>query len=117
VNVASLAAVLSPPGIAPYCVSKHGVLAMSDVLRTDLEADGSPVRVSVVLPSQLRTTLGAEPAAWHEWALPTEEVTARIARGIERDQHYIFTHPERTDVVEARFTTILDDAHRADSPV
>jgi NAD(P)-dependent dehydrogenase (short-subunit alcohol dehydrogenase family) len=43
VNMASMAAVVPVMGIAPYNVSKHGVLALSETLRDELVAAGSKV--------------------------------------------------------------------------
>ncbi len=40
VNVASVAAVTPVPGIAPYNVSKYGLLALSETLHADLQASG-----------------------------------------------------------------------------
>jgi len=50
VNVASMAAVLALPRLAPYTVAKHGVLGLTDVLRAELEGLGAPVGASVVMP-------------------------------------------------------------------
>ena len=59
VNVASVAAVTPVPGIAPYNVSKYGLLALSETLRVDLEAAGSSVGVTVVMPGRVATSLGS----------------------------------------------------------
>ena len=59
VNVASMAAVTPVPGIAPYNVSKHGLLALSETLQADLQAAGSSVGVTVVMPGRVATSLGS----------------------------------------------------------
>jgi NAD(P)-dependent dehydrogenase (short-subunit alcohol dehydrogenase family) len=51
VNIASMASVTALAGIGPYTVAKHGVLGLSDVVRAELAAAGSPVGVSVVFPA------------------------------------------------------------------
>src|SRR5262249_29519700 len=61
VNVASMAAVVPVPGIAPYNVAKHGVLALSDTLRMELRDSGAPIGVSVVMPGRVPTRLGRAP--------------------------------------------------------
>ena len=58
VNTASIAGLLSAPGMAPYCVSKYGVVAISECLHHDLNlvAPGK-VNVSVVCPAWVKTRI------------------------------------------------------------
>jgi NAD(P)-dependent dehydrogenase (short-subunit alcohol dehydrogenase family) len=115
VNVASLAAVVPWPAIAPYNVSKHGVLALSETLLGDLRATGSTIGVSVVMPGRVATGIGlpsgapapdvdpdAEPGM-----LSAEAVAAQIMAAVEEDRLYVFTHTDRMNQVEARFDAIL----------
>ena len=37
VNTASVAGLISPPGMGAYCVSKHGVVVLSEVLHHELQ--------------------------------------------------------------------------------
>ena len=116
VNVASMAAVVPVAGIAPYNVSKHGVLALSETLHGELAGAGAPIGVTVVMPGRVPTRLGrpagapepdvAVPAAGE---LAPREVGERVARAVRRDQLYLFTHPERLDEVRARFARIAGD--------
>jgi NAD(P)-dependent dehydrogenase (short-subunit alcohol dehydrogenase family) len=55
VNTASFAGLAGAPGIMTYGVAKAGVVALSEQLRAEVEAQG--VRVSVVCPSFFRTNL------------------------------------------------------------
>lgn len=55
VNVASLAGLLFPPGMGPYNVTKSGVVALSETLRSELSGTG--VGVSLVCPSFFPTHL------------------------------------------------------------
>ncbi len=55
VNTASVAGLLSVPGLGPYSVTKHGVVTLSETLYGELVATGSKVRVSVVCPSWVKT--------------------------------------------------------------
>jgi NAD(P)-dependent dehydrogenase (short-subunit alcohol dehydrogenase family) len=55
-NVASAAGLLNPPGMAPYNVTKAGVVALSETLRGELV--GSGVGVTVLCPTFFRTNIG-----------------------------------------------------------
>jgi NAD(P)-dependent dehydrogenase (short-subunit alcohol dehydrogenase family) len=59
VNVSSMEGLASGsgPGGAIYGVSKHGVISLSETLRTDLEMKGSKVTVSVVCPGFVNTRI------------------------------------------------------------
>jgi NAD(P)-dependent dehydrogenase (short-subunit alcohol dehydrogenase family) len=114
VNVASLAAVVPWPAIAPYNVSKHGLLALSETLLGDLRAEGSRVGVSVVMPGRVATGIGlpsGAPApdfdATEPGVLSADAVAAEIMSAVEEDRLYVFTHPDRMEQVEARFDAIM----------
>jgi short-subunit dehydrogenase len=114
VNVASLAAVVPWPAIAPYNVSKHGLLALSETLLGDLCAEGSTVGVSVVMPGRVATGIGLPSGAPvpdfdddEPHVLSAEAVAAEIMAAVEEDRLYVFTHPDRMEQVEARFDAIL----------
>ena len=55
VNTASMAGLTALPGAAPYNVTKHGVVALSEGLFLELAASGSPVRVSALCPGFVKT--------------------------------------------------------------
>ncbi|MFW9875994.1 MAG: SDR family NAD(P)-dependent oxidoreductase [Candidatus Thorarchaeota archaeon] len=59
INVSSIEGLLSGsgPGGAIYGVSKHGVISLSETLRTDLEMQNSKVKVSVVCPGFVNTRI------------------------------------------------------------
>jgi NAD(P)-dependent dehydrogenase (short-subunit alcohol dehydrogenase family) len=115
VNVASLAAVNPWPAIAPYNVSKQGLLALSETLLGDLRAVGSSVGVTVVMPGRVATGIGlpsGEPVPDYHLdtepgMLSAESVADQIMEAVERDQLYLFTHPDRMEQIEARFDAIL----------
>lgn len=106
VNVASMAAVLALPRLAPYTVAKHGVLGLTDVLRAELEALGAPVGASVVMPGMVKTAMNpigtVQPAA----------VAANVLDAIRLDRPYVFTDDHSTEDVERRLRAVL--ASRAD---
>ena len=63
VNTASMAGLTALPGAAPYNVTKHGVVALSEGLFLELAASGSPVKVSALCPGFVKTDLAVkEPA-------------------------------------------------------
>jgi NAD(P)-dependent dehydrogenase (short-subunit alcohol dehydrogenase family) len=106
VNVASMAAVLTLPRLAPYTVAKHGVLGLTDVLRAELEGLGAPVGASVVMPGMVKTAMnpiGTVPAA---------TVAINVLDAIRHDRAYVFTDDHSTDDVERRLRAVL--AARAD---
>ena len=116
VNVASMAAVLPWPAIAPYNVSKHGLLALSETLLGDLRAAGSTVGVSVVMPGRVATGIGLPSGApapdFDDQAEPgilrAETVAEQIMAAVEEDRLYVFTQPDRLESVQARFDRILN---------
>jgi NAD(P)-dependent dehydrogenase (short-subunit alcohol dehydrogenase family) len=114
VNVASMAAVVPVPGIGPYNVAKHGVLALSETLAMELNAIDAPITVTVVLPGRVPSRLGrppdeldeSEPAALAPDMLAPDEVGRMVVDAVRNDRPYLFTHPERIPEVEARFARI-----------
>jgi len=115
VNVGSMASVTPVRGIAPYNVSKHGLLALSETLHADLKAAGSSVGVTVVMPGRVATGIGrpsGEPppdfdASSEPGLQSAQKVADEILTAVEEDVLYLFTHPERIGDVEARFNAIL----------
>jgi NAD(P)-dependent dehydrogenase (short-subunit alcohol dehydrogenase family) len=101
VNVASMAAVLTLPRLAPYTVAKHGILGLTDVLRAELEALGAPVGTSVVMPGMVKTAMNpigtVQPAT----------VAANVLDAIRRDRPYVFTDDHSTDEVERRLRAVI----------
>jgi NAD(P)-dependent dehydrogenase (short-subunit alcohol dehydrogenase family) len=106
VNVASMAAVLTLPRLAPYTVAKHGVLGLTDVLRSELEGLAVPVGASVVMPGMVKTAMNpigtVQPAT----------VAANVLDAIRRGRAYVFTDDHSTGDVERRLRNVL--AARAD---
>jgi NAD(P)-dependent dehydrogenase (short-subunit alcohol dehydrogenase family) len=51
VNTASVAGLLSIPGSSAYCVSKHGVVTLSECLRHELRLERAKIGVSVLCPA------------------------------------------------------------------
>jgi NAD(P)-dependent dehydrogenase (short-subunit alcohol dehydrogenase family) len=55
VNTASVAGLLSPPGMAMYCVSKHSVVTLTECLHQELMECGAKIRTSVLCPAFVPT--------------------------------------------------------------
>ena len=111
-----MASVSPAPGIGPYNVTKHGVLALSETLLGDLRAAGSTVGVSVVMPGRVATGIGLPSGApapdFDDQAEPgilrAEKVAEQIMAAVEEDRLYVFTQPDRLESVQARFDRILN---------
>lgn len=134
VNTASMAGMISPPGMEPYSATKFAVVAMSEGWAGQLAAEN--IGVSVLCPGFVRTAInksgrtrqakygGAkEPVASAEPSpvdsgIDPELVGKRVREAVQSGQLYIFTHPDMRGMVEARFARIMaafGDA--AESPV
>jgi NAD(P)-dependent dehydrogenase (short-subunit alcohol dehydrogenase family) len=104
VNVASLAGLLVPPVMASYNVSKAGVVALSETLRSELAPAG--IGVSCVCPGFFATNLLAslrtpDPAIeslvrklMGTSPITADEVAERIFEAVRRDRFLVLT--ERT---------------------
>ncbi len=127
VNTASMAGMVSPPGMEPYCATKFAVVAMSEGWAAQL-AD-KDIGVSILCPGFVRTRIhesrrnrpqdygpdvgsgGEEVAGIASEAvlngIPVEPVANRVVEAVKANELYIFTHPEFKAFVEARFQRIL----------
>jgi short-subunit dehydrogenase len=136
VNTASVAGLLASPGLGAYTATKHAVVGLSESLRHDLAAIGSPVGVSVLCPGFVRTRiheadrnwparLGPAPAADDQPGAEQmrQAVAGAIESGLEpaviaeavRDavvagRFWILTHPEFNDLVAGRFREAVAEA-------
>ena len=133
VNTASMAGLVSPPGMGPYNVTKHGVVALSETLFADLAVAGSDVGVSVLCPAFVQTqiwnsernrpphlenapeTETAEKRAGRdalraviENSMPVDKVANDVYDAILDQRLYILTHEVTRPAVEARMRAILD---------
>jgi NAD(P)-dependent dehydrogenase (short-subunit alcohol dehydrogenase family) len=133
VNTASLAGLISVPGLAPYNVTKHAVVTLSETLHGELRGQGSAVGVSVLCPGFVKTRIfeperhrpeGWQPApqpdpkeaALREAvlahvlanAMSPEEIAAQVLDAVRDEHFYILTHPESNDVVARRMSAIVE---------
>jgi len=131
VNTASVAGLLAVPASSAYCVSKHGVVVLSEVLHHELRQVQAQIGVSVLCPAYVNT--GIADAARHrpaELAQANPEAEAYEARvraavrkgkltatdvaritldGVKAGRFYILTHPNILPSVETRLRDILED--------
>jgi NAD(P)-dependent dehydrogenase (short-subunit alcohol dehydrogenase family) len=130
VNTASVAGLVDLPGSAVYCVSKHGVVALSDCLFHDLRVARAQVGVSVLCPAYVNTGIGesarhrpSELAASNPLAAPYEEAVRQALKhgrltaadvanatldAVKSGRFYILTHEKIKGAIEARMRDILD---------
>jgi NAD(P)-dependent dehydrogenase (short-subunit alcohol dehydrogenase family) len=122
--------------MSPYCVTKQGVVALSECLHHDLtlRAKGK-VRVSVLCPAWVKTRISlsernrpaslprgaaAEPNEQEKllegavraavaMGIPTEVVAEKVLRAIVEDRFWILTHPKTKKMIERRMRGILDE--------
>ena len=126
VNTASLAAVMPMGG--SYGVSKHGVLALTEGVQSDLEQRGANIRAGVLCPGFVDTQIFAaernRPGAEQNHTDPDdpqyEAVKAMLANGkspaeiaeyvfdaMAAEQFYMLPHPAWDDFVSSRTEQIL----------
>ncbi|MCD9623323.1 SDR family NAD(P)-dependent oxidoreductase [Rhabdothermincola salaria] len=98
VNTASVAGLYSAPFMGPYNVSKYGVVSLSETLAVELAMAESPVGVSVLCPSWVKTNIATSTRNRpDDGSAPTAEEQAGIAAIVE---HFLTTGMEATDVAE-----------------
>ncbi|MEO6155561.1 MAG: SDR family oxidoreductase [Thermomonas sp.] len=104
VNIASMAGLVHMPHASAYNATKAAVVALSETLQLELEADN--IRVSVVCPAFFRTALAQNMRASdpklealtrrlvERARIGPEEIAQLIFEGVERGDTHILTHPE-----------------------
>lgn len=119
INIASMYALCSGSQLAPYSMSKHAVLALSESLYFDFKRLAKPVDVSVVFPSFTDTGLISNSSAevnhsFHEslntllaHSRPAMEVATHIIQEVEQKQFYILPDKEVKGYSEERIKSIL----------
>ena len=126
VNTASIGGLVAGTALPAYTVSKHAVVALSEILYNDLRRRGSVVSASVLCPGWVNTRI-AESDRNRDVKPPLDErleksraafqrsiaqglepiaVGELVADGITEDRFYLYTHPEWNDAVRDRFAAI-----------
>jgi NAD(P)-dependent dehydrogenase (short-subunit alcohol dehydrogenase family) len=131
VNTASMAGLISGPGLGAYKVTKHAVVSLSETLHHELAERGARVGVSVLCPGIVNTrimesarnrpghlppTAPLGPASGARWdalrqlvpaGMPPMRVADAVFAALRDDQFYILTHPEGKEAVRTRMEDIL----------
>jgi NAD(P)-dependent dehydrogenase (short-subunit alcohol dehydrogenase family) len=113
VNVASMAGVTSLPTLGPYVATKHGVVALSEVLAFDLAASGVPVGVTVVCPGRVATHIGRDDKLGPlppvgRGVISAEDVADAVWSAMSEGRFYVFTHKGSQSEVEERLHGIVE---------
>jgi NAD(P)-dependent dehydrogenase (short-subunit alcohol dehydrogenase family) len=134
VNTASIAGLVTAPGMGAYCASKHAVVALSECLHHDLRlAAGGTVKVSVVCPAWVKTNIAdadrnRPPSLQRNTAgrseqekvleglvrtavaggIPPAEVAEQVLAAIVEERFWVLTHPKTKKTVERRLKGVLE---------
>ncbi len=129
VNTASVAGLFAAPYMGAYNVSKYGVVALSETLFNELAIAQSPVGVSVLCPSWVKTNIAdssrnrpggrgdeAEASAIAEaiqnfisTGIEPEAVADAVAEAVKVRRFWILTHDDTHAAVSMRTKAILED--------
>ena len=129
VNTASVAGLISAPGMGAYCVSKHAVVTLSESLLHDLRERGSQVGVSVLCPAYVPTAIaasvdqlpvkGKSPLRLAKEAmlkkavaagkLSADDVARAVVAAVKAERFYILTHPAIKGAIRARMEDVLEE--------
>ncbi len=131
VNTASVAGLISPPGMGAYNVTKHAVVALSETLYHDLRVRKSKVGVSVLCPAYVPTGIADSERSRPKHLAASEksretqakeamvrkavksgkisaaEVAQAVVKAVKADRFYILTHEGITSAIRARMEDIL----------
>ncbi|MCW2984338.1 MAG: hypothetical protein JWR63_1908 [Conexibacter sp.] len=138
VNTASMGGLIHGPFIAPYNVSKAGVVALTETLSNELAMEGSQVGISVLCPGAVNTNMNDEsnvpddrkminrPAApaieqlreslkvhLSEHGLSPAVVADMVVAGIKARRVHILTNPEFFPLVTQRLQGIVGEGDAA----
>ena len=132
VNTASLAGVMSMPGLGIYTASKYAVVGISETLR--LEGASYGLGCSVLCPGAVHTNIlssernrPADLGQSRPLGTPSGVAADILARardplwvgrrvrvGVENDEAYIFTEPRGRGLLDARVAALRDGFDAAD---
>jgi NAD(P)-dependent dehydrogenase (short-subunit alcohol dehydrogenase family) len=141
VNTASVAGLLSVPGMGAYCVSKHAVVTLTECLYHDLAEREARIGVSVLCPAYVPTGISdsernrpanlrnapraktAEEQAREEQMrkavasgrVSADDVARRVLEAIRENRFYILTHPKIKGAVQTRMEDILAERNPTDT--
>jgi len=122
VNTASMAGMVSPPGMEPYSATKFAVVAMSEGWYGQLA--GENIHVGVLCPGFVKTRINQSgrtrpekyggpvitqpvPGNPVDSGIDPERVGRRVLEAILAKDPYIFTHPDMRGALEMRFQRLM----------
>jgi NAD(P)-dependent dehydrogenase (short-subunit alcohol dehydrogenase family) len=135
VNTASMAGLLPMPKLAAYATAKSAVVALSESLQHDLDAEGADIGVSVFCPGFIATritdsarnrpasladtasSIGPRTASGVHPTMTAEEAAGQVVDAVRARRFWILTHPEYRDVIQQRAAGIGTDARPVPPPV
>ncbi|GMU93927.1 MAG: short-chain type dehydrogenase/reductase [Candidatus Hydrogenedentota bacterium] len=142
VNTASIAGIITGPGMGVYCASKHAVVGLSESLYHELTLMGSKVSVSVLCPAWVKTRISdsdrnrpeplsdrretSHPLAGllENWArtavsngISADHVADEVLGAIRDKRFYILTHSDMTELIRRRMEGIVDGINPQTAPV
>lgn len=126
VNTASIAGLVSTPGLGVYNVTKHGVVTLSETLYLELQAAESQIGVSVLCPGWVKTRIGESernrPGVDGQTVVSTlggrgianaiaeglapAYVAVQVLSAVREDRFYVLTHPDFAPLIEQRHADI-----------
>ena len=133
VNTASVAGLISPPGMGVYNVTKHAVVALTESLHHDLNRAHARIRCSVVCPAYFpsgiadsernrpddleKTAKSANQVAMEQamkkavssGRLTATDVAVQVLHAIQEERFYVITHRAIKPAIEMRMQDILND--------
>lgn len=129
VNTASMEGFAPGPIVPQYGVSKHAAVAITEILRMQLEARNSPIHVAVLCPGPVATSIVATEQArsqtavtgsqddWSRKAhaareiqrLTPHEVADDVLDALEHRRLYIFPNPGSRERIEERMQRVWVD--------
>ena len=141
VNTASVAGLLSVPGMGTYCVSKHAVVTLTECLYHDLVQRGAKVGVSLLCPAYVPTgiiesernrpallrnaqrartpeELAREEQLRHavtSGRLSAQDVADMVFKAVQQSRFYVLTHPKIKDAIATRIEDILHERPPTDT--
>ena len=143
VNTASISGLYHLPRMGPYNASKAAVVALSETLKFELDAEGANVGISVLCPSWVRTNISTavrnlperlayelttdQAAQMADYkakratqkssreALEPAEVAEQVLDAIRTNRFYVFTHPDLYGNLHDRLQRIVD-GHNPEVP-
>lgn len=139
VNTASMAGLITGPYMAPYNVTKYGVVALSEALWHEGNNEGSNVGVSVLCPGFVQTgidrsdrngpagvngwvTEGDASAAWASILIegvadggPASDVADLVVKAVQTDELWVLPHAGTQAAASDRATQIVEATDRLHS--